>query len=65
MQEKGVSTLVSVDLIEKQLDESPAVSVGTANFHNPRTTLEVIEGIEKYMAAKGVNDIKDLIGIVK
>lgn len=53
------------DALEFILAGATAVSVGTANFHNPRTTLEVIDGIEKYMAAKGVEDINDLIGIVK
>lgn len=53
------------DALEFILAGATAVSVGTANFHNPRTTLEVIEGIEKYMMAKKVEDINDLIGIVK
>lgn len=53
------------DALEFILAGATAVSIGTANFHNPRTTLEVIEGIEKYMAAKGVDDINKLIGIVK
>lgn len=53
------------DALEFILAGATAVSVGTANFHNPRTTLEVIEGIEKYMIQKGVEDINSLIGIVK
>lgn len=59
----GIAT--AEDALEFILAGATAVSIGTANFHNPRTTLEVIEGIEKYMQAKGVNDINDLIGIVK
>ena len=43
----------------------PLYKIATANFHNPRATLDVIEGIEKDMIQKGVNDINDLIGIVK
>ena len=42
-----------------------AVSVGTANFMNPHATLDVIDGIEKYMVQHGVSDINDLVGIVK
>lgn len=53
------------DALEFILAGATAVSIGTANFHNPSTTLEVIEGIEKYMVNKGVSDINDLIGIVK
>lgn len=59
----GIAT--AEDALEFILAGATAVSIGTANFHNPRTTLEVIEGIEKYMVNKGVFDINDLIGIVK
>ena len=41
-----------------------AVSVGTANFINPDTTIQVIEGIEAYMKKYGVEDIHELIGAV-
>lgn len=59
----GIAT--AEDALEFILAGATAVSIGTANFHNPRTTLEVIEGIEKYMVNKGVSDINDLIAIVK
>lgn len=59
----GIAT--AEDALEFILAGATAVSIGTANFHNPRTALEVIEGIEKYMVNKGVSDINDLIGIVK
>ena len=59
----GIAT--AEDALEFIPAGATAVSIGTANFHNPRTTLEVIEGIEKYMVNKGVSDINDLIGIVK
>lgn len=59
----GIAT--AEDALEFILAGATAVSIGTANFHNPRTTLEVIEGIEKYVVNKGVSDINDLIGIVK
>ena len=53
------------DAIEFILAGASAVSVGTANFMNPYTTVEVVKGIEAYMKRFGVNDIKDLVGIVK
>lgn len=59
----GIAT--AEDALEFILAGATAVSVGTANFHNPRTTLEVIKGIEEYMVRKNVQDINDLIGIVK
>ena len=53
------------DALEFILAGATAVSVGTANFNNPYTTLEVVEGIEDYMRRHQVKDIKDLIGLVK
>ena len=42
-----------------------AVAVGTANFHNPYATLDIIKGIEEYMQTGGIEDINELIGCVK
>ncbi len=53
------------DALEFILAGASAVSVGTANFSNPRTTVEVIDGIEKYMQAHGIDDINELIGAVR
>ena len=41
------------DAIEFLLAGASAVSVGTANFHNPAVTMEVIDGIEDYMKKNG------------
>lgn len=53
------------DALEFLMAGASAVSVGTANFRNPRTTIEVIEGIEAYMKKYQVEDIQELIGCVK
>lgn len=53
------------DAMEFILAGATAVSVGTSNFHNPYTTTEVAAGIEDYMRRHKVEDINDLIGIVK
>lgn len=53
------------DALEMILAGACAVSVGTANFYNPRATVDVIEGIEEYMYAQGVADIGDLVGAVR
>ena len=52
------------DAIEMILAGATAVSVGTANFVDPRTTLKVVDGIEAYMRKYGVKDIKELVGAV-
>lgn len=51
------------DAMEFILAGATAVSVGTANFNNPHTTIDVIEGIEDYMKRHNVEDINSLIGL--
>lgn len=53
------------DAIEMILAGANAVSVGTANFHNPAVTMEIVDGIEKYMRAQGFDSVADMVGIVK
>ena len=53
------------DAIEMILAGANAVSVGTANFHNPAVTMEIVDGIEKYMQAQGFDSEADMVGIVK
>jgi dihydroorotate dehydrogenase (NAD+) catalytic subunit len=53
------------DALEFLVAGARAVQVGTANFVNPRSTVEIIEGIAAYMERKGIDDIKDLIGTLK
>ncbi len=53
------------DALEFLMVGASAVAVGTANFVNPYTTIEVIDGIAAYMERHGISDINDLIGCVK
>ena len=53
------------DALEFILAGATAVSVGTANFIDPMTTLKVAEGIEAYMRAQNVSDIRELVGVVQ
>ena len=53
------------DALEFILAGATAVSVGTANFHNPYATAEVVSGIESYMKKYNVEDINDLVGAVR
>lgn len=50
------------DAIEFILAGATGVAVGTANFMNPRATIEVLEGIEDYMDKYNINDVHDIIG---
>ena len=58
----GIAT--AEDAIEMILAGATAVSVGTANFVDPCTTIKVVEGIESYMRKYGVKDINELVGAV-
>lgn len=53
------------DALEFIMAGATAVSIGTANFINPYATVETIRGIESYMEKNKIEDIRDLIGIVK
>lgn len=57
--------MTAEDAIEFILAGATAVAVGTANFRNPTATVECVKGIEEYMKRHGVEDIKDLVGVVK
>jgi dihydroorotate dehydrogenase (NAD+) catalytic subunit len=52
------------DALEFILAGASAVAVGTANFVNPRATLQVLEEIERLLIEQGEADIKQLIGKV-
>ena len=59
----GIAT--AEDALEFILAGATAVAVGTANFRNPTATLDVIDGIRKYMERQNVKDISELIGAVR
>jgi len=42
-----------------------AIGIGTANFINPRVSIEIINGIKKYMLKNKIKNIKTLIGSLK
>lgn len=53
------------DAVEFMLCGASAIQVGTANFVNPAASIEIIDGIKSYMAASGIEEIKELIGALK
>ena len=62
----GMGGIVSgEDAVEFLLAGASAVSVGTANFTNPRAAMEILQGIEDYMERYGIEKVTDLIGAVK
>jgi dihydroorotate dehydrogenase (NAD+) catalytic subunit len=53
------------DALEFILAGASAIAVGTANFVNPRATLDVLSGIEKFMTEQGQGRLSSLIGKVE
>ena len=41
-----------------------AVAVGTANFNNPYATMEIIDGIQKYMTENHIHSLNEIRGII-
>ncbi|MBQ8766807.1 MAG: dihydroorotate dehydrogenase [Clostridia bacterium] len=52
------------DALEFIMAGATLVSVGTANFHNPQVTMEIVDGIQGYLEKYNVADINELIGVV-
>jgi dihydroorotate dehydrogenase (NAD+) catalytic subunit len=53
------------DALEFIIAGASAVQVGTANFVNPRCTMEIIDGIEDYLREKGIASVGELIGSIE
>ena len=53
------------DAVEFMMAGAAAVTVGTANFHDPAASVKVAAGIEEYMRQYQVEDIRSIIGAVK
>lgn len=56
--------MTAQDAIEFLLAGASAVAVGTANFVNPRASVEVAEGIREYLVERGLTHVSQLVGQV-
>lgn len=52
------------DALEFILAGASAVAVGTANFVNPRATLDIIGGMEAFLTREGIGSVRELVGQV-
>ncbi|MGB5159285.1 dihydroorotate dehydrogenase [Desulfobacterium sp. N47] len=50
------------DAIEFIIAGATAVQIGTANFINPRATIEVIKGIEDFLTDRNIPRVTELVG---
>jgi len=62
----GIGGIMKVeDALEFIIAGARAIEIGTANFVNPRVTIEIIEGIEKYLTKNNIKDVNELVGSMK
>ena len=55
----------AADAIEFMMAGATAVAVGTANFYEPQTALQVVDGLRDFMARRGLRDVRELVGSVQ
>ncbi|MCC6177801.1 MAG: dihydroorotate dehydrogenase [Chloroflexi bacterium] len=62
----GVGGVTSVgDALQYLMAGATAVQVGTANFVNPRTALEIADGLATYLATHGLSDVREIVGVAQ
>jgi dihydroorotate dehydrogenase (NAD+) catalytic subunit len=59
----GIQT--AADAIEFIMAGATAVAIGTANFYEPQTPLQVIAGLREFMQREAIEDVRALIGTVQ
>jgi len=62
----GIGGILKVeDALEFIIAGARAIEIGTANFLNPKATIKIIEGIEKYLTENNIKDVNELVGSMK
>jgi len=57
--------MTAEDALEFIMAGATAVELGTANLVNPRTALDIIDGLDRFIQAEGIANIADLRGIAR
>ena len=57
--------MTAADAIEFLIAGACAIQVGTANFINPRATMDIVDGLTAYLETYNLETIPDLIGTLK
>ena len=52
------------DAIEFIMAGSTAIQVGTANLVNPKTMVDIIQGIQNFMEKEGIKNLSEIRGII-
>jgi dihydroorotate dehydrogenase (NAD+) catalytic subunit len=52
------------DAVEFIMAGAHAIQVGTGNFMKPYISLDIIEGIERFITEQGIKDLNEIRGII-
>jgi dihydroorotate dehydrogenase (NAD+) catalytic subunit len=55
----------AADAIEFMVAGATAVAVGTANFYEPQTPLQVIAGLREFLQKHGLKDVREIVSTVQ
>ena len=62
----GMGGIIDVSsALEFFIAGATAISIGTANFVNPRVSIEIIRGIKEYLVKNKITSLDQLIGSLK
>lgn len=56
--------MTASDALEFIMAGAEAIEIGTANFVNPKATMDVLNGIENYCNRHGIKDLGEIRGII-
>jgi dihydroorotate dehydrogenase (NAD+) catalytic subunit len=57
--------MTAEDALEFLITGATAIEVGTANFVNPRVTIDIIDGIEAFLTDHGIASVMDIVGTLE
>ncbi|MBS3809335.1 MAG: dihydroorotate dehydrogenase [Desulfobacterales bacterium] len=62
----GIGGIMSAeDVLEFMIAGASAVEIGTANFVNPRVSMEIIDGLVRYLEENRLESIRDIVGTLE
>ncbi len=53
------------DAIEFIMAGASAIQVGSASFTNPRAAVDILEGIEQFLAEEKIDNVADIVGVAR
>jgi dihydroorotate dehydrogenase (NAD+) catalytic subunit len=57
--------MTAEDALEFLITGATAIQVGTANFVDPRTSMNIIDGIKTFLSERGIDKLTDIVGTLE